>query len=574
MAIPLQELAAGPLEAVSRRELNTLIQQNALNRLWAKDHTLWPADSSSFNVKAQLSWLDLPDLMQPHMARLSELAGKLEPNGFEDIVFVAMGAANLAAEAILRFPTAKLANRLILLDTIDPASIRAVEESIRLDRTLFVFSTKSGKNIETHAILLYFLQRLKAAGVSSPGKHFVALTEQDSYLAQLACEYNFNDVFLDPIGIRGRFSSLIHFDLFLSSICRFAPSDLSAQAAAMREACGPGTKGESNPALALASLLAAAELEGYDRLVFLNPKNLSFLAYRIGHLVGESTAKNRRGIVPMLGRHCPPLEFFKERCVVAAFRMVDQDDPELAERLRELREASVPLVEIDLAGAHHFGVELFKWEIAVALACALLDRNPFTEPDVHGGRERTTHFLGEVMRREVAPRIRESGIDLFAEGETRRQISTLSLSEALRTFFQLRRNDGYAALLPFLGFNSEHSAILCRIRTLLCGSLRFPVLLTAGPGYLHALGQVYKGGPAKGIFLMMTSDSDKDLAIPGAGYTFGQLQMAVALADFESLHSRERPVLRLHFAEGAGNGLMQLESVLTQALRNSRMIAT
>jgi glucose-6-phosphate isomerase len=138
-------------------------------------------------------------------------AAKIEPAGFEDVDFVIMGVSSLAAESVLRLPAAKLGKRTFLLDTIDPDSVRAFDEMLHFDATLFVFANKSGKPVETHSLVLYFLERLKMMGIHSPAHHFITLIEENSYLGQLAREYDFLDSFLDPPGIHGRYSSLIHF---------------------------------------------------------------------------------------------------------------------------------------------------------------------------------------------------------------------------------------------------------------------------------------------------------------------------------------------------------------------------
>src|SRR6267143_204763 len=112
-----------------------------------------------------------------------------------------------------------------------------------------------------------------------------------------------------------------------------------------------------------------------------------------------------------------------------------------------------------------------------------------------------------------------------------------------------------------------------RIRDRLKATLGLPVLVTPGPSYLHTIGQVYQGGPAKGLFLLLTASPANDLAIPGADYSFGQLQLALAQGDFESLGRRRRPVIRLHLSCGAEQGLIQLETILNNALRKRHFAA-
>jgi glucose-6-phosphate isomerase len=65
----------------------------------------------------------------------------------------------------------------------------------------------------------------------------VAVTEEGSYLSELATNYDFLGTFLDPPGIKGRYSSLIHFGLLLSAIWRSDPQELVSRAMATRELC-------------------------------------------------------------------------------------------------------------------------------------------------------------------------------------------------------------------------------------------------------------------------------------------------------------------------------------------------
>ncbi len=577
MPPPVQTIYPGTLENSYRRELQKLVAQNALRRLWAKDTSLWQGlrQPKEF-VESNLRWLDLPEQVGPLMARVAARAAEIESAGFEDVVIIAMGGSNWAAETTLSLPAAKLGKRSFLLENVDPDSIRALEETVRLDRTLFIFASKSGKSIETHALLLYFLEKLRALGVPSAGRHFVALTEEGSYLAEMAREYGFVDTFFDPPGIQGRYSALIHFNFFLATLCRCDPKDLIARTQSMRAICGPSAAEGTNPALALGAFLTAGEIEGLNRLVLLGKKSLEPLTYRIGHVVGASTGKEGRGIIPVFGQFSYGTEILKRGCQVAMLKAAGENSPEITEKLTELRRAGVPAALIELNVPEDFAAELFKWEIATALTCAVLGVDPFDDPDTRESRATTVQILETITTEGQAPlataRVREGDLELYAEGETRQQISTLSMADALRTFLGLRKQDDYLALLPFVGLSGRVKEILHRLRDRLVAMLGVPVLVTSGPRYLHGLGQVYKGGPRKGLFLVLTADPVKDLAVPGAAYSFGQLQLALALGDFESLGQHHRPTIRLHSMGGMEQGLVQLETILNTALGKSRSV--
>jgi transaldolase/glucose-6-phosphate isomerase len=577
LLLSTQAIFPGLLKDAFQRDLQNLTDKNVLARLWAKDPSLWPVEEFQIeSLKSNLRWLDLPDHLGPLLNRVVARAAQIEPAGFEDVVFITMGNSGLAARSVLRLPDAKLGKRTFLLDTIDPDAVLAFGQLLSLEKTLFIFVSKSGKNIETHSLFLYFLEKLKGLGVRVPARQIVTLTEENSYLGELAREYDFIDAFLDPPGISSRYSALIHFNFFLGALRRMDTNDLLGRTQAMRECCGPGVPIASNPAASLAAFLTAAHGAGLDRMILFSPYLLQPAALRIGCLVGASTGKKGQGIIPIYGRQTHELSLFQHGCFAIFVTFAGKEESELATRSAALRQAGVPIVTIELNAPEDLAAELFKWEIATALACSQLGFDPFHNPDLRESRARSVQILEQLAtgKQSHAPtvRVREGAVELFAEGETRQQISTLNMSEALRTFFGLRHREGYVAILPFLHSGEDQKQALRRIRDRLESALAVPTLLTPGPRYLQSVGQVYLGGPPKGLFLLLTAAPAKDLAIPGADYTFGQLQLALALGEFESLGRRRTPVIRLHLSSGAEPGLNQLEAILSKALERSRIL--
>ena len=566
MELPSQKISAETIEETWRREMQQLASAGTVKRLWEKDESLWPHTKEQKRLIANnLNWLDLPDHIGPYMMRAAALAATAEREGFRDLVFVAMGDSNLAAETVAQTGSPQRPQRFFLLDSTDPAAIRRVSEQLDLDRALFVFANKSGKRIETHTLLLYFLNQLRMHKATEPGRCFVAVTEEGSYLSELAKNYDFLGTFLDPAGIKGRYSSLIHFGLLLSAVWRLDPQELVTRAKATRELC-KRLPDDGNPAAELAAFLAAAEASGKEKLLLLSSKGLQASTYRIAQLVGASTSKGGQGLIPVCGGLPGASDATLRGCSAAVLKMKGAENAELAETEAALKDHRVPTVTVTMNGPEDLGAVMFEWEIATALACSLLEVNPFDEPDVHEGRERVSALLDEYVAKRMWPartaRVREKGIELYAEGEMRQHISTLNLSEALRTFVEAMPTGGYLAIITFASSSMETEAALGRIREYLASNHGTPVLLSTGPRYLRYFEQVYKGGPDKGLFLMLTSESTGDVAIPGAGYTFGELQMALALADFESMEARRKLAMRLHFSQGLEQGLAELQEAI------------
>ena len=570
-----QELHPGSLQPAYRRELETMVAGEAIRRLWAKDLSLWPAeDRGSKSLRSNLNWLDLPEKIGPYMTRVAAFGDSLDGEGLEDAVFMGMGDSNLAAEAIANLKLPKRWKRIFILDTTDPDAVRALEKELKFDRSLFIIASKSGKKLENHVLLIYFLEQMKLRGIEDPGKHFVAVTEENTYLASIAKEYGFRGIFFDPPGISGRFSALIHFGLLLSGLCRVTPKDLLITATSMNELCRRTGAGETNPAQNLAAFLASAVMTGNDRLMLFGTASLSALTYRVAQLVGVSTSKGGRGLIPICADIAPSLETVQEGCAVAIFRLRGDEDSQVDRVLEHLKTRDVPFVSIQLQSPEELGAEVFKWEVATALACALLEVNPFDEPDLQESSAVVAELLDKLATKRELPsrtvRIREEGIELYAEGETRQQISTLNLPEALRTFFEAKNPSGYVAALAFLDRRGALRSALERIRSQIASRLGIPALLSFGPRYLHHLGQVFQGGPSKGLFLIITGEPAQDISIPGAGYSFGQLQIALAMGDFDSLERHRRPVVRLHLTGGVEASLGKLENIVQQALRTMR----
>jgi transaldolase / glucose-6-phosphate isomerase len=573
-----QEIHPRSLEPAYQREISNFIANDAVARLWAKDLTLWPESPHSKKTDiASLNWLDLPQQMHEYMLRVMARAEPLEKEGFQTLVFVGMGASNLAADTIQRLSAAQRWRRFLVLDSINPDSIGKLDGTLDLPSTLFVFATKSGKLIETHALLLHFLDKLRVFGIAEPGRHFIAVTEKGSYLAQLAAEYRFRDVFFDPPGIAGRFSSLIHFGLLLSAIGRSDPGLLSQNGIAMQRACGPGSAPELNPSLRLAAFLAAGAAQGMGRLFLVSAPPLASVTPSLADLIGSSTGKDRQGIVPIFGEIPCEHERPCHGCLVAVLSLRGEMDDSVKQLASRLAQNNVSCLSIQMDGPEDFGAELFKWELATALACSRLGVNPFDQPDAQRSRHAAQRRLQAVVtRRELSLptiRISDSGIDLRAETSTRQEISTRNLSEAFRTFLELRCADGYLAVMAFLPETPAVQESLLCLRTQLESGIGIPVQLSFGPRYLHSLGQVYKGGPAKGLFVILTAEPDRDIPVPGAGYTFGQLQTVLANGDFEALYQRDAHVLWLHFAGGVEQGLGKLRGAFGPALAHLRQIA-
>jgi len=575
--VPLttQRVSPGHLSDAYREESARLRAGEAIQKIWARQPNLWKHDAEhARTISNRLGWIGVLDAMRAEAPSLQDLARDVDKWGLHDIVLLGMGGSSLAPEVFsLTFP-GQAGRRFFVLDSTDPAAILQVERSIDFARTLFIVASKSGKTIETLSQFFYFHHRVTQAGIAPAGRSFLAITDRGSYLDSLAGEYSFRMTFRNPADIGGRYSALSYFGLVPAALSGVDIAAVLDTALEMRKACQPEADTDANPALELGSLLAAAARRGDDKLFLLSTPKLTPLGNWIEQLVAESTGKEERGIVPVAGGVSPPVDVLSQGGVTAALFLEGDDQTVLEATLRTLEERGAAFVEIRLEAPEQLGAEFFKWEMASALAAASLAIDPFDEPNVRESKDNTAGILeafevsGEMPL--GSPRLVEAGIELFADGAVRGSISTLQLSAALRTFFAEIRPDDYVAILAYVARDAANGAELDALRATMGDRLRVPVLLGYGPRYMHSIGQLYKGGPTSGMFLMITAEKSRDLAIPGAKYTFGQLEMAQALGDLESLGRLGKPALRLHLTEGAPAGLASLRRAVDQALSASR----
>ena len=167
----------------------------------------------------------------------------------------------------------------------------------------------------------------------------------------------------------------------------------------------------------------------------------------------------------------------------------------------------------------------------------------------------------------MSPRLSDSNVELYFEGVTRRELSSLGVGEALRSLFALIPAGGYLALISFL----PHSDELRERILLLCGKvqelLNVPVLLSFGSRFVHRLGHTLLSGPVTGVTLLFTVDRTFDIPVPGAHYTFGRLHNAFATAAFAAVVQRQRHILRVHFRRNATETFDAFAATLLSAAR-------
>jgi glucose-6-phosphate isomerase len=540
-ARPWQELP----EVVGARE--RLARLRAGPRIWHRDPTLWSdVPDVCAAIARRLGWLDAPTAMRAQGEALRAFAATVREAGFTEAVVLGMGGSSLAAEVLASvFPPGPGGLALRVLDTTDPDAIRALRRRLPLERTLFVVASKSGTTLEVHALYRYFRAEIEAAGLE-PGPRFVALTDAGTPLARLAAEAGFRETILAPPDVGGRFSALTPFGLLPAALLGVDPGDLLDRAATMAAACGPEVPVGSHPALDLAAALGGFALAGRDKVTLLLSDPLRPFGAWLEQLLTESTGKQGRGLVVVTDEPPgAPGVYGSDRLFVA---LSLGGDPELDVTEAALRAVGQPVVRLELRDRLGLGGEFFRWELATAAVGALLGVNPFDEPNVAQAKAATQSALAAFRERGCLP-------DWPADGA----------EEVARTLRQARPGD-YVALLAYLPPEPAVRAALERIRRLVRDRTRLATTVGFGPRYLHAAGQLHKGGPPTPILIFLTREITEDLPIPGERWGFGTLLMAQALGDLATLRAAQRRALWVPLRSAAAEELDALAATLDRAL--------
>lgn len=502
--IPLPEWLA---PAVQRR-LERYDAERIGERMWAKDHTVWKDDPTE--ISNRLRWLWAPEHYRDHVDDLNAFAAEIAAEGYESIVVLGMGGSSLAPE-VLHAVTGPVEGRprLYVLDSTDPTQVIETERAAGLDHTLFVVSSKSGGTIETMSQYAHFRSRVH------DGRNFIAITDPGSNLERIAEADGFRRTFLNDPDIGGRFSGLSYFGLVPGALCGadIAATLESACAAASR--CHAEIPAAENPAAVLGVILGEASLAGSDKLTFFLPPGFASFGWWVEQLIAESSGKEGKGILPVEGepRHSVHLRA-KDR-VFAVY-----NDPVYA---AEAREAGRAVIERELNDPSEIGAEFYEWEFATAIACWVLDVNPFDQPNVQEAKDSAARFLAG----ESSPVVTQTAVDLLGTVEP----------------------GHYIAINAFVERNPTNEGILQKARVRLLERYGVATAVGFGPRFLHSTGQLHKGGASSGIFLQVLEDDPHDIPIPGKDYTFGQLKRAQADGDLASLLARKQRVTRLTLEE-------------------------
>jgi transaldolase/glucose-6-phosphate isomerase len=566
-----QKLALGQqLEKKAAEIAEDWRRHGNIRKLWQRDKSLWTnADEDRW-----LGWLDATG--DDQIASFSAFAKETRRDGFKDAVLLGMGGSSLGPEVLASsFGPQSGWPRLRILDSTVPAQIGALEAEIDLAKTLFIVSSKSGSTTEPNALTDYFFKRVAdTVGADKAGRHFIAITDPGSSLQKRAQQQNFRRIFYGVPSIGGRYSVLSPFGLVPAAIAGIDIAALDRSARAMMRSCGPDVPPAENPGIALGIALGAAALRGRDKVTIVTSPTLASFGAWAEQLFAESTGKHGKGLIPVDGEPLGRPDVYGDDRFFIALALAGETDAEREARLAALEKAGHPVVRIMQNSLDQIGQEFFRFEIATAIAGAVLGINPFDQPDVEASKLKTRELTAAFEKSGALPRetpvCTEKSIALYTDEKNAAALRQAGADGSVESWLKahfLRIGAGdYFAMLAYLAPEQKITTRLQELRIAMRDRRHVATCLEFGPRFLHSTGQAYKGGPDSGVFLQITSDDAKDLPIPDHRASFGIVKAAQARGDFDVLSERGRRALRVHFNGDVDSGLAALQAAAERTI--------
>ena len=556
------------LAGVVAASLEDWKKNNKVARLWQKDASLWTgADENNW-----LGWLSITEEQLAHIDALKQIAADIKKARFKHALLLGMGGSSLCPEVMrMTFGKIKGHPELHVLDSTDPAQIKAIEAKVDLKSTICIVSSKSGSTLEPNIYKQYFFERVKAkVGEKEVGNRFIAITDPGSKMQQVAEADKFRKIFFGLPSIGVRYSAISNFGMVPAAIMGVDVAKFLKNTEEMVQACGASSVADSNPGVLLGTILGVAATHGRDKITIITSPGIFDLGAWLEQLIAESTGKSGRGIIPVDREHLAKPAVYGNDRVFAYLRLASKPNKAQDAAVAALEKAGHPVVRITLPNIYNLGQEFFRWEIATAVAGSIIGINAFNQPDVEASKIETKKLTSQYeatgsLPPEV-PFFEASGMKLFADDKNAVAVHGPNLVAVLKSHLARAGVGDYFAVLGYITMNPANEKALQGIRHAVRDKKKVATVLGFGPRFLHSTGQAYKGGPNSGVFLQITCDDAKDLPVPGQKYTFGIVKAAQARGDFAVLAERGRRALRVHLGKNVKAGLAALAKAVRKAI--------
>ena len=547
-----------------------------VERFWKKDPSLWTRDGE----EQWMGWIDIVERQQKDLSSLAELGGDIKSSDFQSVLLLGMGGSSLCPEVLSKtFGPQPGFPELHIVDSTDPAEVKAARDAVDLAKTLVVVASKSGTTLEPNILKQFFFDQVRhVVGAADGGSRFMAITDPGSKMEQVAKDDKFRGIFYGDPQIGGRYSALSNFGMVAATVTGLKVDKLLAEAAKAVAAAKLAVA--DNPGVQLGLLLGTAANAGRDKITIFTSPEIGDLGAWLEQLIAESTGKQGKGITPVDREAIGAPEVYGKDRVFAYVRLKDTADSSQDAKVAALEAAGHPVVHFEITDLYEIFGQFFTWEIATAVAGSVIGINPFNQPDVEAAKIETRTLTSEYEKTGKLP-LRtpfltgkdDAGVPfaLYATDAYAAKLKGVAPSQTLAGILRAHLDQigagDYFATLAFIPMFEEYEAAIQDFRHKVRDQKRVATCLGFGPRFLHSTGQDYKGGPNTGVFLQITADHAVDLEIPGQKYSFGVVIDAQAAGDLAVLESRGRRALRVHLGADVAAGLKALGTAISAALK-------
>jgi glucose-6-phosphate isomerase len=543
------------------KSLNHISRERIIARIWQKDHTVWRNDPNE--IANRLGWLDCVDVTKKSLDEINSFVEEIRKDGFTDALLMGMGGSSLTPEVFrFTFGVKKGFLDLHVLDSTHPEAILEYENKLDPSKTLYIVSTKSGGTVETMSFMKYFFTSVSTKlGNEEASKHFMAITDPGSGLEETAKKLNFRKIFLNDPNIGGRFSAISLFGIGPAALLGIDLNKLFDEASKLIVECKKPEVSENSGAK-LGGIIGSLSKDGVDKLTLIISPQIKYLGGWLEQLIAESTGKDGKGILPVdLEPTVPVSEYGKDRVFVY---LKITGDNFFDNKVNEIRNASFPLIEIEMKSVYQLGAEFFRWEFATAVAGYILDVQPFDQPNVESAKVAARAMMKEYQEKgkllELKSTLNTEGIKIFCDYKVD------SLEDVFSNFLSdSKPGQNYVAIQAYLKPDEKTWQQLQILRLKILQKYKLATTLGYGPRFLHSTGQLHKGDGGHGFFIQFISDIQADLPIPDntgsehSSISFGTLIQTQVLGDKQALIDNKRNVLTIDLGADVAGSITKLK---------------
>jgi glucose-6-phosphate isomerase len=542
-------------------QLISFEESNIVQRLFDHDHTIW--SDSPDEISNRLGWLDSPSEMLGNIEDINSFVSTCKKEGFQKVLLLGMGGSSLAPELFNEvFNKSEKGLELRIADSTHPDRVAELRGYFSPEQTLYIVSTKSGGTVETISLMNFFYNQCsESLGPENAGSRFASITDPGSKLEEISSDLGFRKCFLNNPNIGGRFSVLSYFGLvpaalvgidiqqFLNKVIKFKNQLISKQI---------NLSSLNNP-VRLGAIIGSLADNGLDKLTFVISAELINFGDWLEQLIAESSGKEGKGILPVIEKQTKDLSSYSLDRVFVCISLGNYKN--ILAKSDKIQDAGLPLITINLEDKTQLGTEFYRWEIITAIACAVLNVNPFDQPNVESTKVIARRFLAEYKEKgEIAePEYMQVENGLTICSDTNYSTLSEAISGLIANGNKIKNK--YISIQAYISQSSQNIEKLEEIKNALQNKTGIPITIGFGPRFLHSTGQLHKGDGGNGLFLQIVSDPADDIDIPDSAgdnkssLSFGTLIKAQYLGDRSALIDAERKVLTINIGNNITEGL-------------------